>query len=160
MWDQSSGEWPGPDKSLPFNNLLRFSITRRIKFKLHNLDSAGPSHSLTRPNNHPTLNHYSSQALAHAIPTLQCLSLPSQLQASPSNSFLRPPLQAELAISPLSSQNTSYISLPYILFICVPSTQPKAWDKAGTQGLGFKGRSELTPKAKEGPRNSPPFLLI
>lgn len=116
-----------------------------------------PPTSLPIPTTTP---HYNSQALAHATPTLQCLSLPSQFQASPSNRFLRPPLPAELTISPLSSQNTSYISLPYILFICVPSTQPKAWDKASTQGLRSKGRSELTPKAKEGPRNRPAFLLL
>lgn len=33
-WDQSSGEWLGPDKSFPSCNLLRLSVTLRIKFKL------------------------------------------------------------------------------------------------------------------------------
>lgn len=43
---QSSGEWPGPDNSLPFYQLLRIPITLRIKFKL-----LGPSPSalLTPP---------------------------------------------------------------------------------------------------------------
>lgn len=163
VWGQSSGQRPGPDKSLPFNNLLRFSITLRIKFKFLNPSWSGLCSPLPLPypsQQPPHTEPLQSQALAHATPTLQCLSLPSKLQASTSNSFLRPPLQAELAISPLSSQNTSYISLSYVLFICVPSTQPEAWDKAGTQGLRSKGRSELTPKTKEGPRNSPAFLLL
>lgn len=109
---QSSGEWPGPDKSLPIHKILRVPITVGIKFKLlHDLLCAPLQlpHPLQQP---LPLKHFVQRtisspfcALAHATPTTWN-AFPCFLDIGPHFLFpktLSTYYQAELAISPLSS---------------------------------------------------------